>query len=123
MPLAVKPHSLMLPSLPLQVVGLVLFPFVFVMFGQVRQAASFTAPFWLLPIDWPVPAEVGTPNVAVALETEADKAPVALVLAEVKLAPPSMASEHPSPSESKSKRFGIPSLSVSMSVVQTDSLK
>ena len=46
-----------------------------------------------------------------------------MVLAEVKLAPPSMASEHPSPSESKSKRFGIPSASVSISAQVVAKLK
>ncbi|CAN1578846.1 hypothetical protein MCERE19_04416 [Spirosomataceae bacterium] len=74
---------------------------------------AFTVPFWLLPMFWPVPASVGTPKVAVAVETKPDKAPMVVVLAVVKFAPPSMASEQPSPSESRSRLLTMPSPSVS----------
>ncbi|CAN1571893.1 hypothetical protein MCERE19_03294 [Spirosomataceae bacterium] len=131
--LAVKPHILILPVAAPQVLGFVLLPAVFVIVGQVTQAGSFTAPFWLLPMVWPVPAIVGTPSVVVVLPTvlpkfwvtglvEVPVYPVPLLppamleftkLAVVNAAPPSMASEQPSPSESRSKLFGIPSPSVS----------
>ena len=66
---------------------------------------------------WPVAAIVGTPKVAVTLETEPDKAVVDDKLAAVNAAPPSMASGQPSPSESRSKLLGMPSLSVSTAQV------
>ena len=78
-----------------------------------ESVQALTLPFWLLPMACPVPAIVGMPRVATALETEPDKAVVGVKLAAVIAAPPSMASEQPSPSESRSKLLDMPSLSVS----------
>ena len=78
-----------------------------------KSIQTLTAPFWLVPIAWPVPAIAGTPKVGAALETEPDKAPVPVTSADKNAAPPSIASEQPSPSASMSRLFAIPSLSVS----------